>query len=249
MVSVPASGAAERLAESFAVVVGPAVRSVILHGSLAAGGFRPGRSDIDVLAVVDRGLSDAQAEALSRVVREADVGTAAGIDLHVVTADAARVPTPAPPLELHIGRYDWSSVGFEVSRRVPAAPDLLAELSMARANGRAILGASPAEVIGPVPAEWIVNRGRHWLTTWRSLTGDAENAAFMVLTACRIWRFAADNTHCSKVRAAEWVLGRCPWLTAVRQAVQQYEHDPASVVDEQGIAELLDLVLRETARP
>ncbi|WP_433348957.1 aminoglycoside adenylyltransferase domain-containing protein [Micromonospora sp. CA-111912] len=103
-------------------------------------------------------------------------------------------------------------------------------------------------MIASVPADWIVDRGRHWLLAWRSLTDDAENAAFMVLIACRIWRFAVENVHCSKAQAAGWVLNRNPSLTAVRQAVQQYEHDPAIVVDEQGIADVLDTVLAETAQ-
>ena len=100
-------------------------------------------------------------------------------------------------------------------------------------------------MIAHVPADWVVDRGRHWLLTWRSLTDDAENAAFMVLTACRIWHFAVENAHCSKAQAAQWALARRPGLTAIRQALRQYEHDATSVVDEHAIAELLDCVLDE----
>lgn len=117
---------------------------------------------------------------------------------------------------------------------------------MARSGGRALAGAAPYEVIAPVPASWIVDRGRHWLQTWRSLTDDAEHAAFMVLTACRIWRFALEEVYCSKPQAAAWVLERDPSMTVVRQAVQQYDHDPATLLTERGIADLLDTLLRET---
>jgi hypothetical protein len=246
---LPALTAAERLAGSLADIVGAAARSVILHGSLSAGGFRSGRSDIDVLAVIDGGLADAQAAALERLIRQADTGGAAGIDVHVVTSEVAGAPTRAPALELHIGRYDRSAVELEVERRVAASADLPAELSMARADGRALRGAAPREVIAPVPADWIVDRGTYWLRTWRSLTDDADDAAFMVLTACRIWRFAVENVHCSKAQAAEWALDRDPSLTAIQQAIRQYEQDPTIMVDEQGIANLLDTVLRETERP
>lgn len=250
MVSVeelPALAAAGLFADSFADIVGAAARSVILHGSLSAGGFRAGRSDIDVLAVIDGGLADAQAAAVERLIRQVDVGSAAGLEVHVVTAEVAGAPTRAPALELYLGRHDRSPPEIEVERRVPAAPDLPAELSMARADGRALRGAAPREVIAPVPAGWIVDRGRHWLLTWRSLTDDAEHAAFMVLTACRIWRFAVEHVHCPKAQAAAWALDRDPSLTAVRQAVEQYEHDRASTVDEQDVADLLDIVLRETS--
>jgi len=244
---LPALAAADLLAGSVAVHLGAAMRSVILHGSLSAGGFRPGRSDIDLLAVVDGGVADAQSAALESLVRRADLGSAAAIDLHVVTSEVAGAPTRAPALELHLGRHG-SSIGLERERRVAAAPDLLAELSMARADGRALRGAPPREVLAPVPADWIVDRGRHWLRTWRSLTADAEHAAFMVLTACRIWRFAVENVHAAKAQAARWALDRDPALTAVREALQQYERDPATMVDEQGIADVLDTVLRDIGR-
>jgi hypothetical protein len=243
----PARTAAERFAESCDDICGAAGRSLILHGSLAAGGFRPGRSDIDLLAVVDDGLADAQIDALIRLVRRAELGTAAGIDFHVVTAEVAGTPARTPPLELHIGRYDGSSVGVEVERRRPAAPDLPVELAMARAGGRALSGARPRDVLAPVPPQWIVDRGRHWLTTWQSRTGDAEHAAFMVLTACRIWHFAARNAHSTKAGAAGWALDRNPSLTAVRQALQQYETNRTAPIAEGAIADVLDTVLRETA--
>ena len=243
-----ALAAAKRLADFLADIVDAAVRSVILHGSLAAGGFRPGRSDIDVLAVVDGGLAEAQVEAIEGWVRRAEIGGAAGVDLHVVTTEAAGTPARAVPVELYLGRHDQSGIGLEAVRHVSADPDLPAELSMARADGRVLKGARPREVIAPVPVDWITDRGRYWLARWRSLTDDTENAAFMVLTTCRIWRFAMENVHCSKAQAAEWALARNPSLTVVRQAVQQHEQDPASLIDQRAIADLLDTVLHETAR-
>lgn len=245
---VATRAAAKQLAESTADVVGSRTRSVILHGSLAAGDFRPGRSDIDLLAVIDGALSDPQIDALADLVRHADVGDASGVDLHVVTAGVAGSPTRTPPMELHVGRYDDSTIGFEIEPRVAASPDLPAELAMARADGHNLIGARPRDTIAPIPVEWLHQRGRYWLTTWQSLVDDSEDAAHMVLTACRIWRFAVEGAHCSKGQAASWVLGRDPSLTAVRQAFHQYATDPEAPIDQDGIARVLETVLRETAR-
>ncbi|WP_229400677.1 aminoglycoside adenylyltransferase domain-containing protein [Micromonospora okii] len=238
--------AAERLAHSAADIIGPPLRSAILHGSVATGHFVPGSSDIDLLLITDNRLVDAEIDALETVVRRFDLGEATGVDLHVVTTGVACAPTRAPVLELHIGRYDRSSVGIEIERRTQA-PDLPAELSMARADGYALIGSGPGEVIAPIPPRWLRERGRHWLTTWQSLTDDAEDAAFMVLTACRIWRFGIEGVHCAKTQAAEWALERNPSLTAVRQAMRQYGAEPAAPPDEDGVAQVLDTVLRETA--
>nr|WP_221377311.1 aminoglycoside adenylyltransferase domain-containing protein [Actinoplanes polyasparticus] len=226
----------EAIARSLAGVLGEDCRSVILHGSLAAGGFRPGTSDIDMLAVVDHPLTDGRADAIVALLLDAALGDATGVELDVITARTARSPTPAPPLELHVGRYPAE---VEVERRVPAAPDLPAELSMARQDGRALAGADTEQMLAPIPPEWVVARGRHWLRTWQGLTDDTDHAAFMVLTACRIWRFTAEHVHYPKTVAARWALTQDPSLSAVGQALRQYEGDTSAVVSVPGIADVL----------
>jgi len=127
-------------------------------------------------------------------------------------------------------------------RRVALSVGVTASAILASAVLTSELCAEPRAVIAPVPPQWIVARGRHWLRTWRSLTDDAENAAFMVLTACRIWHFAVTHTHCSKARAAGWALDRNPALQAIRQATRN------APIAAGAIAEVLDTVLHETDR-
>ncbi|MEU8054064.1 MULTISPECIES: aminoglycoside adenylyltransferase domain-containing protein [Micromonospora] len=237
--------AAKQLARSSSDIIGPRLRSAILYGSLATGQFVSGHSDIDLLLITDGTLADTEVDALEALVRQIDLAEASGIDLHVVTADVARTPTQAPIMELHVGRYERSSIGVEIERRTQS-PDLPTELAMARADGYALIGMEPSNVIEPVPPPWIRERGRHWLTTWQSRIDDAEEAAFMVLTACRIWRFGVEGVHCAKTQAAEWALDRNPSLTAVRQALRQYGAEPAAPLDEDAIAQVLDIALRET---
>jgi len=121
------------------------------------------------------------------IVNDYEIGALAGretrrADGSTDPAAVARAPSREPELELHVGRY---SGGVEVARRL-RDPDVLAELSMARGDGLALVGPTPDDLVGPIPPEWIVERGHHWLTRWLSLTDDTDNAAFMVLTACRM---------------------------------------------------------------
>ena len=74
-----------------------------------------------------------------------------------------------------------------------------------RADGRSLVGPQPAAVVGAMPDEWVVAYGDEALERWQH-TDDAEHAALMVLTACRIWRFAVEGVHCSKTEAARWAL-------------------------------------------
>lgn len=210
---------------------GVADGTVILHGSLALGGYRPGRSDIDLLLVTPRALSHSQVSAL----RELD----GPLDLHVIAASVAAHPTPAPPVELYAGHGEFT-IG------VPSDPDVIAELSVARAHGISLIGPPPASVIGPVPPEWVRSRARHWLRRWLTLTDDASHAAFMVLTACRMWRFAAEGVHSPKTEAARWALTQDPSLSAIRQAMLGYETGAVTPIEPAGIARVLEAALRNT---
>jgi hypothetical protein len=240
--SVAVHTAAQRLADQVAAIVRGDLRAVILHGSLTTGSFLPGRSDIDLLTVVEVGGAPGQHDALERLVRGADLGDATGVDLHVVTAATAAAPRRTPPLELYVGRHPS---GVEVTTAADA--DLPVELAMARATGRALHGAPPQDVIGEIPAAWVRDRGRHWLKTWQGLTDDDEHAAHMVLTACRIWRFAAERRHCSKTDAAIWAAARDPSLTAIGTALYRYTTGNRERIEPSAIARVLDRVLRETA--
>ncbi|MEV4516988.1 nucleotidyltransferase domain-containing protein [Dactylosporangium sp. NPDC049525] len=242
--SVAVHTTAQWLADEIAEIVQGDLRAVIVHGSVATGDFLPGRSDIDLLTVIDAALPQDRAGALERLVRGADLGDAAGIDLHVVTAAVAAAPQRTPPVELHVGRYPS---GVEVTHRVAADADLPVELAMARDGGRALHGPPPHDVIGEIPAAWVRDRGRHWLTTWQGLTDDDEHAAHMVLTACRIWRFAAEGRHCGKVDAAIWAAACDPSLVAIGVALYRYTTGEREHIEPSAIGQVLDKALHATA--
>jgi len=67
----------------------------------------------------------------------------------------------------------------------------------------------------------------------------------MVLTACRVWRFATEGLHCSKTAAGRWALARDPSLVAVDEALRQRTLDLVTAIGAAGIGHLLTLVRRE----
>lgn len=234
---------ARELALSCADSLTTPVISAILHGSLALDDFIPERSDIDLLLVVKNHLRPFEGDAVVAAIHRSRRDVAAKVDLHVVTADVAAAPAKSPPLELYV--HGHPSGQLSVERSVPADPDLPAELSMARAHGHRLLGAESRDVLGPVPPEWVRDRGAHWLRVWTSRTDDSAHAELMVLTACRIWRFAREGVHCGKTQAGRWALAQDSSLNAVRQALHQRTVDPATPIDEAGIRNVLDTVRRD----
>jgi len=71
--------ATELLLTQFLTQVRPVVPLVALwaHGSLAKGDYQPGRSDLDLIAVVDAPLTDAQRDGLERLHQDLDPPLAA----------------------------------------------------------------------------------------------------------------------------------------------------------------------------
>jgi predicted nucleotidyltransferase len=63
-----ALGFAQRLADITSKLLGDVLLAVILHGSLTFEDYVPGPSDIDLLAIVDRPLSDCEIESLTRTI-------------------------------------------------------------------------------------------------------------------------------------------------------------------------------------
>jgi hypothetical protein len=236
---------AARLASRCSDALGDALVSAILHGSLTLADFTPGRSDIDVLAVVVEPLSDDRLAELRKAVDELAGDAPRRVDLRVVTRATAGSPAPAPMLEaaftLRPGRAPELQTRF-------AEPDLVAEFSIARAHGRSIVGYAPEAVIGPVPDDWLIQTGDRQLAAWERRTDDADHAELMVLTACRIWRFGAERVHCSKAAAGRWALERDPSLGAVEEALHRRTSDPAAAIGEAGVARLLALVRQELAQ-
>jgi hypothetical protein len=231
---------AQTLAGACAGALGETVAGVILHGSLPlddtsglqrrrpAGGHR-------------RPLSDARLAALTEAMASPRAEAPGPVDLRLVTRQVAAWPTPAPPLEAYLRLTPRSGVRLE-ERRHPGERDLAVELSVCRAHGRSVLGATPAELLGEIPDRWVVAAGDAQLASWQAIGDDPPYAELTVLTACRVWRFAEEGRHVSKAAAAEWALGRDPTLGVVGDALRRRHGDPAARIDPAQVARLLAVV-------
>ncbi len=184
----------EALTAEVAAVVGGRLVGVYPHGSLMLGGYRPERSDIDVLVVVDEPLSsDEQAALAARLSEDALPCPAIGLELSVVTRAVAAAPTARPAFELHVttapqGRKVVDGHGH------PGDLDLVLHFAVCHALGHS--------VIAPVPRDLVLTQLADELD-WALEHAGGEYA---VLNACRAWRYAVDGALVSKVAGGEWAL-------------------------------------------
>jgi hypothetical protein len=141
-------------------------------------------------------------------------------------------------MELYVGvHHDASEIAMTRSE-----PDLLVEFSVARDHGLSLVGPGAAAVIGAVPSAWILNYSDLVLERWEELVDDGEHGELMVFTACRIWRYAEEGVHSSKIAAAHWALRRDSSLGAVQQALLRRRGDRAARIDPRDLSRLLQRV-------
>lgn len=233
--------AVEELASSSRRLLGHAVESIILHGSLTLHDFDPERSDIDLLVVVteppDPQARQAVVDAVTRIARLHRLR----VDYRVVTTSVARNPASIPWLELYVGVHSEGPEGIEVNASV-SEPDLVIEFSMCRQHGRALQGLAPADTIGHVPADRVLSVGDSYLERWQAIGDDPDAADLTALTACRLWYFAIRERHVSKAKAAEWVATRAEGAPAeaARHALARHEGRSSAALDPANVMELLD---------
>ena len=191
---------------------GGAVVAVYLYGSAVMGGLRD-NSDVDVMAVVNRGLSGSDRRILAdRLMRiSGKMGNADSVRPLEVTVinQADVVPWRYPPKKEFIygewlrGQYEQGSIP-----EPEADPDLAILLYQVRSSSLPLFGGKASDILDPVPMADVFTAMRDCLPSLMAwLKGDERN---VILTLARMWVTAADSKIVSKDEAAEWAMIRLP---------------------------------------
>jgi hypothetical protein len=133
---------ARNVAAALTSLLGDSLVGVYVHGSATLGGFDPGSSDVDVLAVATRRLSATEKRAIGEACSEAALPCpAGGLEMSVVTMASVQSPSNMPPFELHLATKDWSTVVDGAER--DGDEDLVLHYAVCRAAGEALSGPDP----------------------------------------------------------------------------------------------------------
>jgi hypothetical protein len=203
---------ADELVSRLRAVLGDELVGVYLIGSLALGGYEPGRSDVDVAAVVERSLSVEQKEALVASCRHEALHCPAR-KLELVVS----VPERLPDFELNLNTG-------ELEFHVDFAPEpssafwFVIDASIARVAAVPLLGPAAEEVIPELPrpvVEQALRAAIRWQLDNRVPPDD------LVLNACRAHRFLNEGVWTSKLAAADWALTNLPSPDVVRAALAE----------------------------
>ncbi len=201
----------DRLAAVLSGALGEPLLGVYAVGSVALGAYRPGSSDIDVLAVTKESLPVEDRRAVAAACAH-DVlpCPARKLELVVMPAEVARAPGALVRWELNL------NTGAGIEDHVGLDPEaepgfwFLLDLASAHEHAVALLGPPAQEVIGP-PDPAGVGEAQAQAVAWFALHEPGPDA---VAAAARAWLWHETGRFASKAEALRWA-GAGPHLDTV----------------------------------
>jgi predicted nucleotidyltransferase len=215
MTSAPVDELLDTLVSGIQAALGDDLVGVYLYGSYVSGGFDPGVSDLDLVAVTAREADQIDRAALERVHDEF----------------VSQNPEWSERLEVvYVGRAALRSFRTSDSRLAVISPgepfhlredpvvEWLQNWYLIREAGVVLFGPPAASLVPPISlSEFVAAAARYAQQISRqSLVGATPGArAYAVLTICRALRTVETRTHGSKQEGADWARERMPewaWL-------------------------------------
>jgi predicted nucleotidyltransferase len=201
----------EALVAGLRGLLGDALVGVYLEGSLLLGGFGP-RSDVDVLALVTRSMTDGEKRRLAELLlqlsgRPDTMGPPHPIELNVVVERDMRPWRYPPATDFHYGEPSRAAIE---AGRWPSGdePDLAAVIAVVRTASSSLFGPPPAEALPAVPRADYVDA---ILEDFRNADRIIERyPTSLILALARIWADLATGEIRSKADAVPWALERLP---------------------------------------
>ncbi|WBB90710.1 aminoglycoside adenylyltransferase family protein [Verrucosispora sp. WMMC514] len=190
-------------------VLGDRLLGAYLHGSAVLGGLRPA-SDIDVLAVAARTLTDRERRSLldGLLAISGPAHRARPIELTVVVAAEVRPWRYPPTADFQYGEWRREAYLAGVVPRPETMVDLALVVAAVRAGDHPLAGPPPARLLGAVPRADVVRASVAGVPgLLDDLDGDTRN---VLLTLARVWFTVATGEVRAKDVAADWALARLP---------------------------------------
>jgi hypothetical protein len=226
---VPPDAAAfgDHVAATLAEVVGADLVGVYFVGSLVLGGYVPGESDIDIVAVTGSGLSPQQKRAVaSAIVAASAACPARGLEFTLYRRGVVSSAAEGADFEVNTGAGPRMPEAVHVDAAVEPGFWYVLDRAVAHRSGRAVSGPPAPVVFAEVPRHTVLTAMTESMEWHRAHEGAT---LYSVLNACRAWRFAGADVLGSKLEGAAWARSRWPDTGVIDAAVALRRGDDASL--------------------
>ncbi|WEX89394.1 DUF4111 domain-containing protein [Sinorhizobium garamanticum] len=208
-ISTPEQTQTQAATEILRDVLGDTLLAVYLHGSAASGKLRP-QSDIDLLAVVDRGMTDDQRNdlltALLRISGHHPAAPGGPRCIEVIVFRLSALFKIGFPATAEFTYGEWLRDEFEAGERpMPTSdPEYTLVLAQARQEAVTLFGPIVPALLPEIPLKQVRQAMRDALPSLLNrLRGDERN---ILLTLARMWRTARTGEFVTKDAAAAWAV-------------------------------------------
>jgi hypothetical protein len=191
-------------------VLGKGMIGVYLYGSLAIGGFKPGRSDIDFLVATDADLPEEKVAALRAMHQHIGASSSAW----ALELEGSYIPAAAlrsyDRRRSHHPHIDRGSANLSIE---PHETDWVVQRWVTRECGIRLAGPPPDALIDPISPEALRAAVRELFFYWWAPMADEPSRltqtgyqVYAVLTMPRMLYTFANGTVVSKPDAVTWAL-------------------------------------------
>ena len=210
-------------------------------GSIAVGGYVPGESDLDIVAVaperVDEDVKPSIAEDLLRV---AATCPARGLELTLYRRAVAAAPPHGADFEVNVNGGPRMRTSIHLDARVEPGFWYVLDRAIAHRCGVAIHGAPAGEVFADASRRTLLDA---MVESMRWHRRHERATLYSVLNASRAWRYAVEGVLGSKLDGAAWARQR--WVRAgLVDAAVELRHGRDGQLEELEVDEYLDHVER-----
>lgn len=209
---------------------------VYLHGSLAMGCFNPVKSDLDILIIINKDISDEEKMIFMKNVIDLDKNaTKNGFELSIVKKEFCNPFVYPTSFELHFSHMhiDWfkKDPNDYIKKMKGCDNDLAAHFTIVNKYGIVLYGRPIHEVFGDVP------RRDYFDSIWLDIENSAEdiltNPMYITLNLCRVLAYAKENLILSKKDGGEWGIGNLPqkYKYIIEDALRCYSTEEIMSID------------------
>ena len=228
-----------RVAEALARTLGTELVGVYFVGSVALGGYVPGESDVDMVAVSNAALSDPQRRSVASAVVEASAACPTrGLELTLYRRDIAGSRPAGADFEVNANGGPRMPTAVHMHSTVEPGFWYVLDRAIAHRSGVVISGPPAREIFADAPRGKLLNAMSESMAWHRA---HEKATLYSVLNACRAWRFAAADELGSKLEGAAWARARWPDAGLIDSAVALRRGQDATL-DEPAVDALLSAV-------
>lgn len=194
-------------------IIGRQLTGIYLHGSMAMGCFHPQKSDIDLIIIIEREITDTQKmEFMKHVVRLNEQAPEKGLELSIVQRKYCNPFLYPTPYELHFSpmHLQWFQKAPQdyVKNMNGEDKDLAAHFAIIQQYGIVLYGEEIEIVFAAVPKKDYID----------SICLDIENVqedileqpVYTILNLCRVLAFLTEELYLSKKEGGLWGIKYLP---------------------------------------